>query len=115
MEGAVCALDAALDTVSEPVMAVSIGVGSCDVAVEWWGSGLERRAWGFFCSAVGQAGNEHHRVRCAGGCFESGGGMVVVAVNNIDSTDGGCAGIVSGDVVDSSGDGVAVGSSRGVV
>ena len=39
----------------------------------------------------------------------------MVTVNSIDSTDGGCAGIVSGDVVDSSGDGVAVGSSRGVV
>ena len=39
----------------------------------------------------------YHRSRGAGGCFEA-GDKVVVVINNVDSVDGGCAGIVTGDM-----------------
>ena len=108
-------LDAAVVVVFGPVAAGFAAIVGCDAAAATGGSGRKWRGWGLSRSAVGGAGSECHHVRHAGGCFEAGGKMVVVAVNNVDSADGGCAGVVHGDVADSGGDGVAVGLSLGAV
>jgi hypothetical protein len=91
-------------------------VVSSDVAVTTAGSGFERRSWEACWGAVDRAGSECRLSRGAGGWFEAGGGVIVVAVNGVDSADGGCADVVSGDVADSGGDGGLVGAlSRGAV
>ena len=88
----------------------------CDVTAERRGSGLERRGWGVCRGVVGRAGSECRRFRGAGDCLEGGDGAVVAVVGSVDSTDGGCATIVSDDVAHNGGDGgLGTVSSRGAV
>jgi hypothetical protein len=109
-------LDAAVVVVFGPVAAGFVAVFGCDVAVVTGGSGCERRSWRVCGGAVDRAGSECRLSRGAGGWFEAGGGVIVVAVKDVDSADGGCADVVSGDVADSDGDGgLGAVSSRGIV
>jgi hypothetical protein len=97
--------------VSEVVAAEVAAVVGSDVAVATGDSGCERRGQGVCRSAVGRAGSECRRFRGAGDCFGVGKVVVVVVVDDVatvdgsvDVADGGCVGIVNGDVADGSGD-----------
>ena len=95
---AVWVLDAALVVVSRGVVAVVAAVVGSDVAAERWGSGLENRGRGLSWGAVGRHGSQCRRSAGAGGGFEAGEEVVVVVVDDVVDVDGGCAGVVSGDV-----------------
>jgi hypothetical protein len=90
--------DTALDAVSEVVAAFSVGVGGCDVAVEWQGSGCKMGGCGLRWGAMGQPGRECHRSEGAGGSFEAGEQLLVAVVDDVGIVDGSCAGVVSGDM-----------------
>jgi hypothetical protein len=106
---AVWVLDAALLVVSQVIATVvATVVGSERLRTRK--DGLETLLW---CYRLVW---ECRHSRGAGGCPEAGGGVVVVTVSDVDSTDGGCAGVVSDDVGDSGdSEGVVVDSSRGAV
>ena len=91
-------LDAALDTVSEAIVADVVAIGSCDVVLAVGSSGLERRGCGLGRGAVDQPGIQRHLSGGAGSSSEVGEEQVVVVVNDVGIVDGGCAGIISGDV-----------------
>ena len=91
-------LDVALVVVFEVVAAgVAVAVVS-DVAVEQRGLEWANEGWELGCGAVGRPGIECRRFRSFEGCFGAGDGAVVVVVDDVDLADGGCAGIVKGDV-----------------
>jgi hypothetical protein len=99
--------------------AVAVAVGTVvddDVAVAVSGSGCERRGWGLGWGAVGRLGSVCRRFRDAGGSSEAGEKVVVVVFDdagvvdgNVDVADGGCAGVVNGNVADSGGNDGLVG------
>jgi hypothetical protein len=73
-------------------------VGS-DVAFARAGSGCKGRGWGVSRNAVDWFGSECHRMRGAGGCFKARAEVVVAVVDDVGIIDGGCAAVVSSDVV----------------
>jgi hypothetical protein len=75
----------------------------CDVVVEQWGPGLERRGWSLGCGVVDWPGSQHHYLGGASSGFEAGDEVLVMFVNDMGIIDGGCAGIISSDVAHSSG------------
>jgi hypothetical protein len=87
-------LDEALAVVSEVAVAGIAAVVGSDVAVAKGGSGCGTRGWGVCSGAVGRGrlGRVCRRLRAAGGK------VVVVVVKNVGCADGGCVGVVSGDV-----------------
>ena len=96
-------LDTALVVVSRGVVAAVGAVVDDDVALAVGGSGPERRGWERCCGAVGRLGGVCHRFRGVWGWFGAGEGVVVVVNDDdgvVDVVDGGCAGVVSGDVAD---------------
>ena len=99
---AIWVLDTTLVVVSQGVVAVAATVVDDDVALAVGGLGHERRGWGVSSSGVGRPGSVCRRFRGARGCFIA-GGRVVVAVDDsvdvVDGVDGGCADVVSGDMV----------------
>ena len=113
---AVWVLDGVLVVVFRPFAAgVAVVVGS-DVAVVTGGSGCGTGGWGLCWSVVGRPGSQRRHSRGTGACFEAGEGTVVAVVDSVDSTDGGCAAVVDGDVADNGGDDGLVGvSSLGAV
>ena len=76
-------LDTTLDAALEVVMASNVGVGGCDVAVEWRGSGCRRRGYGACRGAVARPGSKCHRVRGVWGWFRGGEAVAVVVVDAI--------------------------------
>src|SRR5271154_6833442 len=87
-----------------------------DVTVKRRGSGCRTGCWGLCFSAVGWAGSECRLFRDTGGSFEAGDEAVVVVVNDVVVADGGCVGVVVGDVAGVGGDGgLGVVLSRRVV
>ena len=116
MEEAVWVVAAALVVVSGAVAAGVATVVDCDVAAGQWGSGLDRRGWEPGWGAVGRLGSVCRRFRGVGGCLRVGDRVVEVVVDDVGVVDRGCAGVVSGDVAHSSGDGgLVVGTSKGAV
>jgi hypothetical protein len=91
-------LDAAVVVVMGVVVAAVDIVVDDDVAVTPGASGCETRGWGAGWSIVGWAGSEYRRSRGAGGDFGAGREVVVVVDDKVAVVDGGCAGVVSGDV-----------------
>ena len=91
-------LDVARDVVFGAVAVGSAGVGSCDVVVEQWGSGLTRGGCGLGWSRVDWPGIQRRLSVGAGRGSEAEGEPVVVVVNDVGIIYGGCAGAVSGDV-----------------
>jgi hypothetical protein len=87
--------DVAPVVVSEVGATEVAAVVDSDVAVVTVGSGLKTRGWGVCRDATARTGSECRRFRGAGDSFEGRGKFVVVVVNNVD---GGCTGVVSGDV-----------------
>jgi hypothetical protein len=97
------------------VAAAVVTIVGGGVAVVTGGSGCKMKGWEACCGGVGWSGNWCWHLRGAGGCFGAGDGVVVVAVNNVDSADGNCASIVSDDVAHSGGDGDLAGISSWAV
>ena len=85
------------------VDAARMAVVNDDVTVERRGSGCRTGCWGLCFSAVGWAGSECRLFRDTGGSFEAGDGAVVVVVNDVVVVDGGCVGVVVGDMAASGG------------
>jgi hypothetical protein len=83
--------------VSEVVVAGVAAVIDSDMAVAQGRSGREKRGWGVCWGAIGRLGSVCRRFRDAGGSFEAGEKVVVAVVDSVDSVDGGCAAVVSGD------------------
>jgi hypothetical protein len=91
----VWALDVALAVSLGTGAMVSTGVGGRDVAAAVGGSGLERGGCGGCRRVVCWPGSVLRGSGEPGGCSEARGGAIVVVVNDVD---GGCTGVVSGDV-----------------
>lgn len=105
MGGTSWVLDTALGAVSGvPAVGFVVVVGG-DMVAEWRGSGLERGDCGGCRGELGRPGSMCCRLHAAGGGSDAGGTAIVVAVNDIGGADGGCAGVVSGDVAASTGKG----------
>ena len=101
MATVVWVLDVAQVVVLVVVVAGNVAIVDGDMAVELWGSGLERRGCGFCWGSISRLGRVCCRFRDAGGSFSAGDRKVVVAddsVDVVDGVDGGCAGVVDGDV-----------------
>jgi hypothetical protein len=91
-------LTAALAVISKVVVAgVAAAVGG-DVAVVQGCSRHEKRGWEIFCGAVNRLGRVCRRFRGVGSCAEAMEAVVVAVVDNVGVVDGGCAGVVGGDV-----------------
>ena len=69
-----------------------------DVTVERRGLGLERRGCGSCRGSVSRLGRVCRRVRDAGGSFSAGGRVVVAVDDDVGVVDGGCVGVINGDV-----------------
>ena len=72
--------------------------GRCDMVAKRWGSGLKMGGCEGCRGGLGRPGRECRRFRGAGGWFEAGDGAVVAAVNVVGVVDGGCVGVINGDV-----------------
>jgi hypothetical protein len=120
MGGVSWVLDAALDAISGVVTAGVVVVAGGDVAVDW---GRKKRGWGVCWGTVDRLCKVCRRFCDVGSWFEAGGRVVEVVVNDanvidggVDVADGGCVGIISGNVAGTGGDGgLGVALSRGVV
>jgi hypothetical protein len=86
-----------VDVLGVVVVAVGVGVAD-DVALKVDGSGCGPRAWKRCWGAICWFGSECCRFRGVSGCFNA-VEVVVVAVVDVDVVvDGGCVGVVNGDV-----------------
>ena len=94
----ICALDKTQVIISRVVAAGNVAIVDGDVAVAAGGSGVETRSCGVCRGAVAQPSRVWHHFREAGGSFKAGRAVVVAVVNSIDNVDGGCAGIITGDM-----------------
>ena len=103
MATVVWVLDVAQVVVLVVVVAGNVAVVDGDVAVELWGSGLKRRGCGSCWGSISRLSRVCCHFRDAGGSFSAGDRKVVVVVDNVVAVDGGCAGIVVGDMAMSRG------------
>jgi hypothetical protein len=96
-------LDTALVAVSGVVATGVAAIVGSDVAAAQGCSGRNGRGWGLGRGDMYRFGSECRCSRGADGCLEAGNGVVVAIVDDVVDGDGGCAGVVSGDVADSGG------------
>ena len=112
---AVWVLDTALLAVSGVATAGVAAVVGSDVAVVTGGSWCLIKGQGLGWGAMGWPGSECHRFQGPGGCFEAWDEVIVVVINDVGAIDGGCAGVVKGDVAGNGGGRGLVLTALGVV